>query len=272
MLRQCFFGLSCLALVFFSGCAQNTRRTHFARARYDLPHIQPVPILPLNSTERFGIAGGGAFAARQSPEGIRTGQDSSGALRLSQHMLAAGVYGMLNIKSTWAAVYLSEQVDKTNGVLSMVDDHWAVLLGWTLPSRNSRVLLYTGIGMTSYGRDVQVASGDSTGSFLTVHDSANDYPFILGVSAMRGGKSRFKPYGGLSYRYSLDLPGFWKDGSEKRNVVDLSQFQLDLGARIDLMRSISLLGGTSWVVYHDERIQGSDWRVNLGAQYSIGSK
>ncbi|QQS03763.1 MAG: hypothetical protein IPK50_15845 [Fibrobacterota bacterium] len=271
MLRRTILGLSCFLLVLSSGCAQQSTKTRFARAHYDLPRVHPVPILPLASTERFGVAGGGAFAMGSRPEGVRRPGDSSGRLTLSQHMLAAGIYGMLNIKSTWAAFYLSEQVDKTDGVLSMTDDHWAILLGWTMPSRSNRVLFYTGIGMTSYGRDIQMGTTDSSGAFLTVHDSANDYPLILGLTAMKG-KGRFKPYGGLSFRKSLDLPGFWKDGSEKRNVIDLSQFQLDLGARIDVMRGVSLLGGTSWALYTDERIQGSDWRFNLGGQYAMGSK
>lgn len=265
--------VACSLGLVLAGCAQQSTKTRFSRAHYDLPRIRPVPVLPLNSNERFGVAGGGAFATGSRPEGIRkAGDTTGGSLALSQHMLAAGIYGMLNIKSTWAAVYLSEQVDKTDGVMSFVDDHWAVLLGWTLPSRRERVLFYGGIGMTSYGRDLETGSADSTGRFLSVHDSANDYPLILGVAAMRGGKSRFKPYGGVSYQKSLDLPGFWKDGSEKRNVIDLSQFQLDLGARIDLMRGVSLLGGTSWAIYTDERIRGADWRINLGGQYAMGSK
>jgi hypothetical protein len=97
-------------------------------------------------------------------------------------------------------------------------------------------------------------------------------PLILGVTAMKGGRSKIKPYGGFSYRHSLDLPGFWKDGSEKRNVIDLSQFQIDLGARIDVMRSVSILGGSSWAFYKDDRIRGTDWRINVGGQYAMGSK
>ncbi|HNY31838.1 MAG TPA: hypothetical protein PKO15_13205 [Fibrobacteria bacterium] len=261
------------ALLLAGGCAQQSTKTRYAHAHYDLPRIRPVPILPLAANERFGVAGGGAFSVGERTTGIRRPGDSAGGtLDLSQHMLAAGIYGMLNIKSTWAAFYLSEQVDKTDGVMSFVDDHWALLLGYTLPSRKQRVLLYTGIGMTSYGRDVQLGSADSTGRFLTVHDSANDYPLILGFTAMKGGKSKFKPYGGVSYQKSLDIPGFWKDGSEKRNVIDLSQIQLDLGARLDVMRGVSVLGGTSWVFYTDERIKGSDWRIGIGGQYAMGSK
>lgn len=243
----------------------------------ELPAVYPIPSLPLGDKESMAVYGGAGTRLGVPLTGMTANSWEEAPLVLSQHRTALAGYGVYNVGRFWAALHLSGQLTLNNSTTNIIDENYSLFVGTTLPTRGARVLLFGGLGMTAYGRTQELTSGsvysslgasDSLGT-RTVHDSATDYPLSLGIAAMAGGKRPVKPFASLCYRQSLNLEGIYDEGSELRNVVDLSRTDLDGGVKVEALKNMPILVGTGLTFYRDKHIHGTDWRLFAGLQYTI---
>ena len=254
--------LALLGALVLSSCS-DVLNQQIVRAQVSAPSAPPLPILPLDESERVVVQAGIAQRIGSYPSGGPLSDSAGSDLQLSFDPRSAGGIFILHYKAFWSG-------------LELTDNLTSVLLGVNVQNADWKCIGFFGLGSTSFHQNllllqqkqVYLFETDTKDTLVPFSGSGSNTTTSLGFSAMFT-NARVQPYVAIRFLGGPTVDGSTTDNPPATNAFSLGEALIYAGVRGDIAPRLHLLAGAGWRTFTGGLIHGNDWNVYLGASFDL---
>jgi hypothetical protein len=255
--------LAVLGALVLSSCS-DVLNQQIVRAQVSAPSAPPLPILPLDESERLVVQAGIAQRLGSPPAGGPLTDTAGSNLQLSFDPQSFGGVFILHYKIFWSGLELS-------------DDRTSVLLGVNVQNEDWKCLGYFGLGSTSFHQNLLLLQqkqddllfSDPKDTLVPLSGSISGVTTSVGISAMFT-NGKVQPYLAIRFIGGPTVDGSTGSVPAAQNAFSLSQALVYAGVRGDVAPRLHLLAGAGWRTFTGGLIHGNDWNASVGASFDLG--
>jgi len=254
--------LAVLGALVLTSCS-DVLTQQIVRAQVSAPSAPPLPILPLDESERVVVQAGIEQRLGSPPAGGPLTDTVGSNLQLSFDPHSTGGIFILHYKAFWSG-------------LELTDDLTSVLLGVNVQNADWKCLGFFGLGSTSFHQNllllqqkqVYLFETDTKDTLVPFSGSTSNTTTSLGFSAMFT-NAWFQPYVAIRFLGGPTVDGSTVDNPSANNAFSLSQALVYAGVRADLAPRLHVLAGAGWRTFTGGLIHGNDWNAYVGASFDL---